>query len=383
MRKYRVVALLGGCLYVAGSVWLVRSEGQAFRASMRQGGPVSRLESVETVHGLNLSENTKSAEMLSSTSLRAHQDPAGKSGPGADTSSPAAAASEKTIPSPPPSKSEGSPPMSSGRLREGPDRPLANEPPAPPGLVLDPFWREQALTEDWKLDSLTTADEIRLGSQLHDVIVRSNPRSESGLRRVTEAAKPLLKLRARKEIEYTFTVLDSDIPNAFSHPGGYIYISRALLDMIADEEDYVLEFLIGHEIGHVELQDAVQSLRDRGLRKYKDGTLWKLYFVIIPHAYPKTLEFAADAWAYRHMKLLRRSEHDCFAFLRKIDSYAKANGFDDGRGKIEDLLKKGRRKTDDISTISPIENHLRAHPSAWERLDELKKLRDQSAGLTK
>ena len=40
------------------------------------------------------------------------------------------------------------------------------------------------------------------------------------------------------------------------------------------------------------------------------------------------------------MKGLDRSEHDCLQFLRILDRYAKENGFANGRGKPEDLLKE-------------------------------------------
>ena len=168
------------------------------------------------------------------------------------------------------------------------------------------------------------------------------------------------------------------MPNAFSHPGGFIYVSQKLLDMISEDEDYALEFAIAHEIAHIDLGHALTCLKDPGVRAFSDGTLQKLYFLIIPHAYPDNLEFAADTWAYQRMKGLGRSDHDCFAFLRKLDSYAKANGFADRRGKPEDLLKSRAGKPDAFPVFSPIDNHLRAHPPALDRLDHLKQLRDDA-----
>ena len=109
--------------------------------------------------------------------------------------------------------------------------------------------------------------------------------------------------------------------------------------MIAEDEDYLLEFVVGHEMAHIELQHALQCLQDRRVRSFKDGTLQKLYFLIIPHAYPRELEFAADGWVYQRMQRLGRSEHDRLAFLVKLESYAKANGFEDGQGKVEELYR--------------------------------------------
>jgi len=48
---------------------------------------------------------------------------------------------------------------------------------------------------------------------------------------------------------WTFTVLDSDVVNAFALPGGYIYITRGLLALAKDEAE--VAGVLGHEIGHV------------------------------------------------------------------------------------------------------------------------------------
>jgi len=240
------------------------------------------------------------------------------------------------------------------------------------------------LAKPWNVDQLTVQDEITLGDQLHDVILRWNPPDNTSGQRVRQAAEPFLELDPKQGTKYEFTILNSDVPNAFSHPSNYIYISRKLIDMIADEENYVLEFVIGHEMAHLELHHALQVLRNAGVRKYTDGTLQKLYFLIIPHAYPAEFEFAADAWVYQRMKRLGRSEHDCLAFLRKLERYADLNGIANGRGKFEDLIIKDRSgKLDSAAIVSPIDNHLRAHPAASERLNHLKKLRDQAPGVTR
>ncbi|QCI79372.1 hypothetical protein E6W36_06905 [Hankyongella ginsenosidimutans] len=48
---------------------------------------------------------------------------------------------------------------------------------------------------------------------------------------------------------FTFTLLNSDIVNAFALPGGYVYISRQLLALMNSEAE--LASVLGHEVGHV------------------------------------------------------------------------------------------------------------------------------------
>lgn len=51
------------------------------------------------------------------------------------------------------------------------------------------------------------------------------------------------------DIQWTFTVLDSEIINAFALPGGHVFISRGLLAEFDNEAQ--LAGVLGHEIGHV------------------------------------------------------------------------------------------------------------------------------------
>src|SRR5437667_6911444 len=51
-----------------------------------------------------------------------------------------------------------------------------------------------------------------------------------------------------------FTTLNSAVENAFSVPGGYVYITRQLLGLMDDESQ--LAFALGHETGHIAANHA-------------------------------------------------------------------------------------------------------------------------------
>lgn len=53
-----------------------------------------------------------------------------------------------------------------------------------------------------------------------------------------------------------FTTLNSAVENAFSVPGGYIYITRQLMTLMGDESE--LAFALGHEVGHIAANHAHQ-----------------------------------------------------------------------------------------------------------------------------
>jgi predicted Zn-dependent protease len=51
-----------------------------------------------------------------------------------------------------------------------------------------------------------------------------------------------------------FTTLNSAVENAFSVPGGYVYITRELMGLMDDESE--LAFALGHEVGHIAANHA-------------------------------------------------------------------------------------------------------------------------------
>src|SRR5699024_9479792 len=73
--------------------------------------------------------------------------------------------------------------------------------------------------------------------------------SKSHLRREDTPAK-------YKNTEFHFRVLNSEVPNAFALPGGYIYVTRGLLAHLENEAQ--LAVVLGHEIGHVAARHSSQ-----------------------------------------------------------------------------------------------------------------------------
>jgi predicted Zn-dependent protease len=53
----------------------------------------------------------------------------------------------------------------------------------------------------------------------------------------------------RPDIDYHFAILNHSSINAFATPGGYIFVTRGLLDQIRNEAE--LAAVLGHEISHV------------------------------------------------------------------------------------------------------------------------------------
>ncbi|HKE45877.1 MAG TPA: M48 family metalloprotease [Steroidobacteraceae bacterium] len=66
---------------------------------------------------------------------------------------------------------------------------------------------------------------------------------------INQVGQKLAAASQRPELEWHFTIVDSQEINAFALPGGYIYITRGILAYLNNEAE--LAAVLGHEIGHV------------------------------------------------------------------------------------------------------------------------------------
>lgn len=73
----------------------------------------------------------------------------------------------------------------------------------------------------------------------------------------------------RYDIRFIFYVLDTDRINAVSCPGGYVVLTRGLLDKLHDEAE--LAALLAHEMAHVIAGHAMQSMEEDKTRITADS----------------------------------------------------------------------------------------------------------------
>ena len=217
---------------------------------------------------------------------------------------------------------------------------------------------------------LSPQDERAIGAALSAAILLRHKAADSGTlrRRMIEVARPILANRKRKEIEYTFLVLDSEEVNAFSHPGGYVYVSAGMFRLVAD--DFELRFVLAHEIAHVDLKHDAKLVADAArlddaAGRPGPGLLQRLYHQIAK-GHTDEQEYEADAWAFARMLQADDSGYQARHFLRKYLDYVENNGGGNGR-------KPPKSGPDDGH--QDVENHYPSHPPAMERFERMRSLR--------
>jgi predicted Zn-dependent protease len=106
----------------------------------------------------------------------------------------------------------------------------------------------QMLSES--VDTIDEAKEVEIGRQLASVLLGSKPlHADAALQRYVNRLGRWIALQsARPQLPWTFGVIDDPGFNAFAAPGGYVFVTKGVVDRVDEAE---LAGILAHEITHV------------------------------------------------------------------------------------------------------------------------------------
>lgn len=182
-------------------------------------------------------------------------------------------------------------------------------------------------------------------------------RDAAATRRVNLLGRALARYAQRQDFEWQFGVLNSDEVNAFSAPGGRVFITRGLYKLLPTDDE--LAGALGHEIAHIDRRHALKIIsrgealggitalvqeHGRGDFRQYDDVVLKLTEEIFTKGYDPNTEFDADTQGRR---------------LAVVTGYAPGGL----RAVIERLQAAGAAGDEDVfSTHPPAEARLKKLP---------------------
>jgi predicted Zn-dependent protease len=140
---------------------------------------------------------------------------------------------------------------------------------------------------------------------------------------------------------FTFVLLDSDIVNAFSMPGGYVFVTRGLLALASNEAE--LASVLGHEIGHVTAGHASQRQTRGAIAQLGAGLLGALLgdqaianaagvgAQLYLQKYSRDQEFEADERGITYMARAGYDSRAAASFLGSLEGWMRLEGQVAGR----------------------------------------------------
>ena len=117
------------------------------------------------------------------------------------------------------------------------------------------------VTHKREFNIVSESQEIEMGRQSHEEVIHQygvyNEKPELN-QLVETTGKRLAAISDRPNLPWHFTIIDTPMVNAMALPGGYIYITRGMMERINSEDE--LAGVLGHEITHVTARHAAQQM---------------------------------------------------------------------------------------------------------------------------
>jgi predicted Zn-dependent protease len=176
------------------------------------------------------------------------------------------------------------------------------------------------------------ADEEKLGREIAGRLLGAAPlvKNDALQAYVNKVGRYVALQSDRPDLPWTFGVIDSTDINAFAAPGGYVFITRGLYDILKSEAE--LAGVLGHEIGHVnarhhvrlmQKQRAIAMGQDLLVKKAGNNTVKALVgngAEIFSRALDKDSEFEADRLGVYYATKAGYDTYGLAAVLDRLES---------------------------------------------------------------
>jgi predicted Zn-dependent protease len=217
---------------------------------------------------------------------------------------------------------------------------------------------------------LSDEQEVAIGKELAARYARQTRQltpEEEGLQNYITRVGGSLTVHAHRHLPYTFTVLpDHNMINAFSLPGGPVYIGEGMLDLMMSEDE--LASVLGHEIEHIDHHHCVERVqleaKVKSLKLDALGELLQIPLELWQTGYNKDEEFEADR---EGILLAVQSGYSPYGAVGMFERLAKL---------CDEYVIHAQSPDQELSqlAIQSLSGYFRSHPLPSERLAQAKTL---------
>ena len=166
---------------------------------------------------------------------------------------------------------------------------------------------------------ISTPSEVEMGKSVHESIIQKYKlsRNSAQIDRIRRIGERVAKVSDRKDYEYHFYLIEEAEMNAFTTPGGNIYVYTGLLEKLKNDDQ--VASVLAHEIGHCAARHTVKKFQAAlgydlvsriVLSRISDGTAQQItqlssnaVMSIVFSSYGRKDEYEADRLGVKYMHL--------------------------------------------------------------------------------
>lgn len=220
-----------------------------------------------------------------------------------------------------------------------------------------------------RLTRLSDEEEIRVGNELAANYLQSGGLSDEdqALEDYVRRVGNTLALHAHRQLPYTFHLIPNrTMINAFSLPGGHVFIGEGLIDLIMSEDQ--LANILGHEVEHIDHYHCAERVQvEAQLRNLKlggVGALIQLPLGIWEAGYSKDEELEADR---EGMRLAVKAVYSPYGAVAMFKKFAELH---------REYVIHAQTPQEELSqlAIESLTGYFRSHPLPSERLAQAQSL---------
>jgi len=211
---------------------------------------------------------------------------------------------------------------------------------------------------------LSEEQEIAIGRELasrYATQTRPLTAEEQGLQKYVRRVGVSVALHAHRQLPYSFTLLpDHNMLNAFSLPGGPVYVGEGMLDLMTNEDE--LASVLAHEVEHIDHYHCVERVQVEAQLKKLNldivGALMQIPLDFWEAGYHKDEEFEADR---EGMYLAVQSGYSPYGSVDLFERFAKLS---------DEYVIHAKSPDEELSqlAIQSLTGYFRSHPLPSERL---------------
>lgn len=222
------------------------------------------------------------------------------------------------------------------------------------------------------ITSVSDTEEMEIGDKINNEIAKNKVAAwakDTPLDKyLHEVGNKVAENVKRKDIKYKFHIIEGSYPNAFSLPGGHVYVTVGLLAVLRSEAE--LAAVVGHEITHVDAKHCIGVIQYKiKAEKILGPTLETFanigYQLFLRPGFSEVQETEADVGS---TYLLYKAGYHPLAIahaFERIDKAALLKGYNNTSATpVGDTIK---------ATAGMISRYFASHPAAVERIDKIKR----------